>query len=342
MNFPPKNVNIEEMDKDGDKESKTVRYAHTYAFRQKQKERARKCVEEKKRKRSYKSAIKWHKKVKAWKRKQKEKEKRQKEKEWKMEVERRIKNGNHPGVYAIYVAENGKFRKKKPLATYEWSLDAYEGYHKLVDTHNKSVFFPKRFKKMPQSGRVDSYMEGRGKIRISTFGSNALLTVNVPEDMSDDERVTRLRNEDGKWIEYLLVSEGFSDKKILQNREWLIEEKFAFYPKEGDRLRTDLRDIIYNHLFSNLSYSTSRRVVIYSNVIFIAYDDNTVAFFRCKTKDEAKRAYDKMLDETLKTKNTPYVIFLGVQKRSGAEWYISLAAKKLNITNRQFTVHFWK
>lgn len=249
------------------------------------------------------------------------------------------KKGNFYGEYAIHKIHNGKVGKM-PVKTFKWSVDAYEYFDKIVSENHRNSFFPKLIERTFKPLRKKN---SRGsETRYHKCQSEIVLIKRVPEGTPDEDRVYRCKNEDGMWVENILMSEGFLDAKILKKKVWYIEEELSMYPKVGERIKITLKEVLENHLFADLTSSTSRRVILHHSLVFFAYDDQEVAFIRCKNETEAKRTYDKMLEETVKAKKTLYVLFTGTLEGYNSSWLKEKGAEKVGLTVSQFQRQFWK
>ena len=204
--------------------------------------------------------------------------------------------GDVKGIFTVYIMKDMK--KYKKLGRVTWKTEAYEIFNKAIEQNRKEVLYPQKTYDRPLKKQ-----------------KNVDYDIIIVQKISDaDDTVTHFRDEDGKFIEHEIIDK--SGYKIIDRKEWYIEETFSVYGYHPNKDRKTFKFIRDEIVFKDVTPETSRRVFVYRNHVFVQYN-STFDFISCRTKKEAERLYDALYKIGEKNK---YVIFTGRSPRGVSAW----------------------
>jgi hypothetical protein len=205
---------------------------------------------------------------------------------------------NKVKIYKLVVTSRGKIQET--LGNAETEKEIYKMFNKLLKENKKTVF-PKMY---------------TNNIHVMNKANYELYIIKCKQH--DDDSISRIRNEYGKYVEYESDDENWV---IVDHAEWLMEETFFVY---GYHPRFQRKD--FNWVFENFiegkndgSYNMVTVQTLYNKVIF--EDRNGINIVICKTKEDGTRMYNQ-LEAWCKKRKYKHAIFMGslVNSVYKAEW----------------------
>lgn len=216
--------------------------------------------------------------------------------------------GDEKGSFSIYLMKNGK--RIKFYGRRRYKVAALQMYHEILSENNDKVMFPKKLFKSCSKIREHKY--------------ELVLVKKIDE--TEEDNVTLLRNEDGKFIENYLIDAP--THKILDKNDWLIEEMFHVYGFDPQKERKD-----FNYIYNNIILrdpSIYSRVMVHNNKLIHHYDDDFDMVI-CKTTEQAIELYDK-IEKMIDPKKHKTILFMGKLSGTMSSWIIDEIQKKTGWT----------
>lgn len=216
--------------------------------------------------------------------------------------------GDEKGTFSIYLMKNGI--RTKFFGFRKYKVSALQLYHEILQKNNEGVEFPQKYVKTSN--------------RIKKHKYELVLVKKLNED--EDDNITLLRNEEGKFIENYLIDAP--THKILDKNEWLIEETFSVYGFDPQKDRKTF-SYIYNNIILR-DTSIYSRVLVYNNKLIHHYDKDFDMVI-CKDNNQANELYDK-IESMVDSKKYPTIFFMGKISGSMSTWIINEIEKKTGWT----------
>lgn len=212
--------------------------------------------------------------------------------------------GDEKGTFSIYLMKNGK--RIKFFGFRKYKVAALQLYHEILQNNNGNIEFPQKYVKTGN--------------RIKEHKYELVLVKKLSED--EDDNITLLRNEDGKFIENYLIDAP--THKILDKNDWLIEETFSVYGFDPQKERKTF-SYIYNNIILR-DPSIYSRILVYNNKLIYHYDDDFDMVI-CKNNEQANELYDT-IEKLIDIKKYPTIFFMGKISGSMSTWIVNEIEKK--------------
>lgn len=211
------------------------------------------------------------------------KKKRGPKKKYKKKAIKNYKQWN----YKILLCSNKK--QIKYIGLYH-NIEEIENVKQQIIEDNNAVVFPSQF------------------MNSKTIKPTKLEYIFLQRNTTDEENITRLSNEYGKYVEHK-----------TSNKQWTIVDKLPYQKEEtfwvyGKHPKKDRKTIIWiiNELLPNAMENTDIiQILTYNNKVIFKYDHD-FDFVICKNQSDAIRMYNILEKEFKKNKQ---IIFTGMVKQ---------------------------
>lgn len=211
----------------------------------------------------------------------------------KAELDKRKEIGDEYGYYSVYITKNNK--RVRFVGTSWWKTDAYKIFNNAIEGNRKKVLFPQTI----YTDRKD------GQHETKEIKYEILL---VKKTKEDEETTASFRNEDGKFIDNVIVD--WDDHVIIDKSDWFVEEKFGIYGYHPYKQKKTYSFILNDLLLNNEDVGDEMRsIMVFKNKVMIQYLDD-FDFITCYDNDQAKQLYDK-LQQDIKSLKKKYIVFMG-------------------------------
>lgn len=199
------------------------------------------------------------------------------------------KRGRKRLPYRLIMTVNN--RKKSLIGRFTTEEDAYRMMYEMSKQNQEEVILPM------QTAHYGGVMRD---VKYNLF----IIRKKTPDDM---DRVTRLRNDYGEFINY---ETDHSRWLIVDKVDWFIEETFWVFGYHPHYQRKDFRWIFSNFLEKHATDKYMfKNVWIYRNKVIVeCMEDLEIVF--CKNQSDAIRLYNKLEEWSNKNK-FKYVVFCG-------------------------------
>ena len=203
------------------------------------------------------------------------------------------KQGDRYGYFSIIITKNRV--KHKALRRCFWYLDAMAQFNEFIEENRKMTMCPKKV-----VSATESLCDGSETIGYLLPVEYEILLIEKKTD--EDEKVTMLQNEDGKFVTNKVVT---GDYKVVAKDKWFVEEEFTV---TGYLQKKTCQFILFNILLEGLGFTTVKNVFTYQKYLVIQ-DAGEFTAVLCRTKGEAKRLEDVLENESMKRDMNQFIIF---------------------------------
>jgi hypothetical protein len=223
-------------------------------------------------------------------------------------------NGDRYGYFRIILTRD--YQMYEELGHAKWFLNGYNRYTNYIQEHNKDVICEKIILKNEKCRETQERKEVKYEILL-------IEKINPKTDNGERE----IRNEYGMYTTNVISNN--ENYAIIAKNDWYIPETYHVYGYHPSKDRKTGRWIYDNIITHEHSIDNMKNIFYYKNKLIVQHN-NDIDIIICKTKNEAKRLYDKC--EQLSRNVYQYLFFTGEINKGRIKWLIQTIQEKTGWT----------